>query len=175
MTYLQFTSLPVFLSITMSRTQGGGVMGRRSWTLVSYAFCLDPTEACWTHLVTKPAHSGPLRLLYDDESVGLGQPPKFPRRQHHQHHLRVYPAILVFFGVGLQVGGLLGELVGGERGGAILGLRRRLLRRLRQGALLRRTGDGHREALLLGIVCRRRHGRQLLHRVRAVWRLLVTV
>ena len=35
-TYLQFTSLPVFLSITMSRTQGGGVMGRRSWTLVSY-------------------------------------------------------------------------------------------------------------------------------------------
>jgi len=29
-TYLQFTSLPVFLSMTISLTQGGGVIGRRS-------------------------------------------------------------------------------------------------------------------------------------------------
>lgn len=44
-TYLQSISLPVFASLTISRTQGGGVMGRRSYFGCEPTVAVQPPEA----------------------------------------------------------------------------------------------------------------------------------
>ena len=63
-THLQSTSFPVETSVIMRRTQGGGVMGRRSCLgqLEKLRLCMSP------HLISKTAHPRTARLLHNMKS-----------------------------------------------------------------------------------------------------------
>lgn len=83
-TYLQSTSLPVWASVTIRRTQGGGVMGRRSWLASapdrqSRRGRAHPRERrAGTYLVAKAAHPGALWLLHNIKSASAsGQRPRW--------------------------------------------------------------------------------------------------
>lgn len=64
--YFVSISAPVATSVIISRIQGGGVIGRRSWKL------LDPDHDynnMATNLISKPTHPRSFRLLHDLKSV----------------------------------------------------------------------------------------------------------
>lgn len=63
-TYLLSISFPVAMSVTTSRTQGGGVIGRRSYRAISGLLTVH--SAFWKgkyYFVSKATHAGSSRLL----------------------------------------------------------------------------------------------------------------
>ena len=73
-THLQSISLPVFASLTMSLTQGGGVMGRRSCPGVSgHGWLVESPPSNpgrRAYLVAKPTHARTLWLLHNIKAAG---------------------------------------------------------------------------------------------------------
>lgn len=73
-TYLQSTSFPVLMSVMISRTQGGGVIGRRSCLQVSirkyFGDRWQTMSKAEPYLVSKATHARTFGLLHNVKAVG---------------------------------------------------------------------------------------------------------
>jgi hypothetical protein len=111
-TYLQSISFPVFASLTISRTQGGGVMGRRSYfscePLVPFDRARSQVPKRQAYLVTKPTHPRTLWLLHNIKAAGarisvcsqdrrthMRCPAARPQQPRRPGSLRVDPTLVI--------------------------------------------------------------------------------